>query len=83
MRWTVAVSLLLAGCASEADVGMPPPNVGDFSITQYEEVGEGWLRGSVGVLRDKETGCKYIVVGYDDIRVTPRLGQDGKPMCGG
>lgn len=75
------LAVLLAGCASEADVGMPPQNAGNFAMTEYEEVGDGWLRASAGVLVDKETHCEYIVLGYKDVSVTPRLGRDGQPKC--
>ena len=37
-------------------------------------------RGAPDIIRDAETGCQYLRASYGV--TVPRLGPDGRPMCG-
>lgn len=39
------------------------------------------LTGKIGSVTDRETGCEYIVIGFTQPTLTPRLGNDGRPIC--
>jgi len=70
---------LLACVAVVGCNGDPRPNESTPHATVYHAMD----RIVPGIWTDAETGCQYLLVRVKEGNsVTPRLGSDGKPMCG-
>jgi hypothetical protein len=54
-----------------------------FSYRSTGSIGVSRTRADTGIITDKETGCQYVITAWRDVSLTPRLGKDGKPICGG
>ncbi|MED3976133.1 DUF6440 family protein [Priestia megaterium] len=70
-------SVAIVACSSgNADASMPKA----FKIESVTRVNSNYLT----VVKDKKTGCKYIVAEYDsggNLAVTQMFGKDGLPVC--
>lgn len=79
----LATSYIMVGCSVEVSSGDETTSEDD---SKFEIVHEEWVTdmGSDFLfLKDKETGCEYIVLdAYRTQSMTPRLDAEGQPICG-
>lgn len=69
--WLTAAAILVLASAFQPFDDTDPP-----SASWY------WGRSGLGLYTDHRTGCQYVKAGYFG-GTTPRLDENGKPMCRG
>jgi len=67
---------LLTGCDSNSNSN---DNIKNDDFTVVSETGISGY--GVRVVRNKETGCEYIIATGSGTSITPFLGKDGKIIC--
>lgn len=77
----LASSYVMVGCSFETESKEELIENSKFEIVHEEwvtDMGSDFL-----FLKDKETGCEYIVLdAYRTQSMTPRLDAEGQPICG-